>query len=84
VVSFRKQKELMKALETPEEKRLRRLAKKEAKGRKKREKEGWDKECLVSVWSWMAKELAPYDPSISLSRSLSLSPDVHKCRQSIW
>ena len=39
----------MKALETPEEKRLRRLAKKEAKERKKREKEGWDKEYLVSV-----------------------------------
>lgn len=39
----RKQKEIMKALETPEEKRLRRLAKKDAKERKKREKEGWDK-----------------------------------------
>lgn len=45
---LRKQKELMKALETPEEKRQRRLAKKEAKDRKQREKEGWDKDYLVS------------------------------------
>lgn len=37
----------MKALETPEEKRQRRLAKKEAKERRKREKEGWDKDYLV-------------------------------------
>lgn len=44
----RKQKEIMKALETPEEKRLRRLAKKEAKELKKRQKEGWHKESLVS------------------------------------
>ena len=38
----------MKLLETPEEKRERRLAKKEAKAMKKREKEGWDKDYLVS------------------------------------
>lgn len=38
----------MKALETPEEKRMRRLAKKEAKERKQREREGWDKDYLVS------------------------------------
>ena len=37
----------MKAMETPEEKRLRRLAKKEAKERRQRLKEGWD---LVSRW----------------------------------
>ena len=43
----RKQKEIVKALETPEEKRIRRLAKKEAKERKQREREGWDKEYLV-------------------------------------
>ncbi|KAL8177684.1 UNVERIFIED_CONTAM: hypothetical protein K2H54_016298 [Gekko kuhli] len=42
----RKQKELMKALETPEEKRARRLAKKEAKERKKREKMGWGEEYM--------------------------------------
>lgn len=40
------QKEVMKALETPEEKRERRLAKKEAKERKRREKMGWDKEYM--------------------------------------
>jgi len=40
------------ALETPEEKRARRLAKKEAKDRNRREKMGWDKEYmgLVSVF----------------------------------
>ncbi|XP_076150219.1 splicing factor Cactin [Alosa pseudoharengus] len=42
----RKQRELMKALETPEEKRSRRLAKKEAKERKKREKMGWSEEYM--------------------------------------
>uniref|UniRef100_H2YJA6 Splicing factor Cactin n=1 Tax=Ciona savignyi TaxID=51511 RepID=H2YJA6_CIOSA len=41
-----KEKELMKAIETPEEKRARRLAKKEAKERKRREKMGWDKEYM--------------------------------------
>ncbi|XP_020649868.2 splicing factor Cactin [Pogona vitticeps] len=42
----KKQKELMKVLETPEEKRARRLAKKEAKERKKREKMGWGEEYM--------------------------------------
>ncbi|KAL5482224.1 hypothetical protein EMCRGX_G022521 [Ephydatia muelleri] len=42
----RKQKEQLKAMETPEEKRARRLAKKEAKERKKREKMGWDQEYM--------------------------------------
>ena len=37
----KQQEELLKAFETPEEKRARRLAKKEAKERKKREKMGW-------------------------------------------
>ena len=46
--SCRKQKEIMKLLETPEEKRQRRLAKKESKAMKKREKEGWDEDYLVS------------------------------------
>nr|XP_036874284.1 cactin [Manis javanica] len=42
----RQQEELMKAFETPEEKRARRLAKKEAKERKKREKMGWGEEYM--------------------------------------
>ncbi|KAJ8924137.1 hypothetical protein NQ315_006921, partial [Exocentrus adspersus] len=42
----RKQKELTKATETPEEKRLRRLMKKEAKERKRKERMGWDNEYL--------------------------------------
>ena len=42
----RKQKELMKATETPEEKRLRRLLKKEAKERKRKERMGWDNDYL--------------------------------------
>ncbi|NXF85282.1 CATIN protein, partial [Eubucco bourcierii] len=42
----KKQTALMKALETPEEKRARRLAKKEAKERKKREKMGWGEEYM--------------------------------------
>ncbi|XP_059419104.1 splicing factor Cactin-like isoform X2 [Carassius carassius] len=42
----KKQWEMMKALETPEEKRARRLAKKEAKERKKREKMGWSEEYM--------------------------------------
>ncbi|XP_043909800.1 cactin [Protopterus annectens] len=41
-----KKKEMMKAMETPEEKRARRLAKKEAKERKKREKMGWGEEYM--------------------------------------
>lgn len=39
-------KALIKILETPEEKRARRLAKKEAKERWRRERMGWDKEYL--------------------------------------
>lgn len=42
----KKEKELLKALETPEEKRARRLAKKEAKEKKKRKEMGWDDEYL--------------------------------------
>ena len=44
-----KQKELAKALETPEEKRARRLAKKEAKERGRKEKMGWDDEYMVGI-----------------------------------
>ncbi|CAG0899594.1 unnamed protein product [Cyprideis torosa] len=40
----RRRKEALKANETPEEKRIRRLMKKEAKEKKKREKMGWDNE----------------------------------------
>uniref|UniRef100_A0A3Q2NQN3 Splicing factor Cactin n=1 Tax=Fundulus heteroclitus TaxID=8078 RepID=A0A3Q2NQN3_FUNHE len=43
---MKKQRELMKALETPEEKRARRLAKKEAKEKKRREKMGWSEEYM--------------------------------------
>ncbi|KAK1152416.1 cactin-like [Acipenser oxyrinchus oxyrinchus] len=38
--------DILKAMETPEEKRARRLAKKEAKERKKREKMGWSEEYM--------------------------------------
>ena len=39
-------KEMLKALETPEEKRARRLAKKETKEKKRREKMGWSEEYM--------------------------------------
>ncbi|CAI9720087.1 cactincactin-like [Octopus vulgaris] len=42
----RKLKELQKATETPEEKRARRLSKKEAKERKRKERMGWDQDYL--------------------------------------
>ncbi|KAH3703344.1 cactin-like [Dreissena polymorpha] len=42
----RLRKSYIKAVETPEEKRARRLAKKEAKERKRREKMGWDQEYM--------------------------------------
>ena len=42
----KREKELMKANETPEEKRLRRLAKKQAKERQRKERMGWDNEYL--------------------------------------
>ncbi|CAB3374237.1 Hypothetical predicted protein [Cloeon dipterum] len=42
----RRQKEIMKATETPEEKRLRRLMKKQNKERKRKERMGWDNEYL--------------------------------------
>ncbi|KAJ1530317.1 hypothetical protein ONE63_005234 [Megalurothrips usitatus] len=42
----RKEKESLKATETPEEKRLRRLLKKEAKERKRKERMGWDNDYL--------------------------------------
>lgn len=38
----------MKAYETPEEKRARRLAKKELKEKKRKQNMGWDNETLVS------------------------------------
>ncbi|XP_053403132.1 splicing factor Cactin-like [Mercenaria mercenaria] len=43
---MRRRKEIIKATEAPEEKRARRLAKKEAKERKRREKSGWDQEYM--------------------------------------
>ncbi|KAI5744867.1 hypothetical protein M8J76_006009 [Diaphorina citri] len=42
----KKMKELVKATETPEEKRLRRLLKKEAKERKRKEQMGWDNDYM--------------------------------------
>ncbi|GAB6028533.1 hypothetical protein CHUAL_002680 [Chamberlinius hualienensis] len=42
----RKHKTLMKMMETPEEKRLRRLIKKEAKEKKRKERMGWDKDYM--------------------------------------
>ncbi|XP_035025521.2 cactin [Hippoglossus stenolepis] len=42
----KKQKDMLKALETPEEKRSRRLAKKETKEKKRREKMGWSEEYM--------------------------------------
>ncbi|XP_054482102.1 splicing factor Cactin [Anoplopoma fimbria] len=42
----KKQREMLKALETPEEKRARRLAKKETKEKKRREKMGWSEEYM--------------------------------------
>ncbi|KAL3867399.1 hypothetical protein ACJMK2_044604 [Sinanodonta woodiana] len=42
----RQRKEIIKATETPEDKRARRLAKKELKERRRKEKMGWDKEYL--------------------------------------
>lgn len=46
IAEKKRQKELMKANETPEEKRLRRLLKKEAKERKRKERMGWDNDYL--------------------------------------
>jgi hypothetical protein len=42
----KRQKELMKATETPEEKRLRRLLKKEGKEKKRKERMGWDNDYM--------------------------------------
>lgn len=39
----------MKALETPEEKRARRIKKKEEKDKRKRAEMGWDQEMMVRV-----------------------------------
>lgn len=49
-VFSRKQKEIMKDLETPEEKLARRIKKKQEKERRRREKRGWDKKDLVCVY----------------------------------
>ncbi|EDO39569.1 predicted protein, partial [Nematostella vectensis] len=43
---FRKEKDIKKAMETAEEKRARRLAKKEAKEKKRRKEMGWNEELL--------------------------------------
>ena len=43
------QKELLKATESLEEKRIRRLNKKMAKDRRRKEDMGWDKEMMVKL-----------------------------------
>ncbi|UYV79524.1 CACTIN [Cordylochernes scorpioides] len=45
-MELKRQKDLMKQMETPEQKRLRRLAKKEAKEGKKKKEMGWDEEYM--------------------------------------
>ena len=40
---------MLKALETPEQKRARRLVKKEDKLRRQRQKEGWNEDYLVGM-----------------------------------
>ncbi|UYV73512.1 CACTIN [Cordylochernes scorpioides] len=60
-MELKRQKDLMKQMETPEQKRLRRLAKKEAKERKKKEEMGWDEEYMVSL------------PCLDLCRMLTIS-----------
>lgn len=81
----KKQAALMKALETPEEKRARRLAKKEAKERKKREKMGWGEEYMgytntdnpfgdnnllgTFIWSKVSTPFTPGCPKRQLSTS---------------
>ena len=40
---------MLKALETPEQKRARRLVKKEEKLRRQRQKEGWNEDYLVGM-----------------------------------
>lgn len=45
----------MKTYETPEEKRARRMAKKDAKERKKKEQMGWDKDYLVFITLYSKK-----------------------------
>ena len=40
---------MLKALETPEQKRARRMAKKQEKLRRQRQKEGWNEDYLVSL-----------------------------------
>lgn len=54
-VLSRKQKEIMKALETPEEKLARRIKKKQEKERRRREKRGWDKKDLVCIILYMQR-----------------------------
>lgn len=45
-IEKRRRKEIIKSTETPEEKRARRLSKKEAKERKRKERMGWDQDYL--------------------------------------
>lgn len=47
----------MKALETPEEKRSRRIKKKEEKEKRKRAEMGWDQEMMVSKVTWRHNDI---------------------------
>ena len=95
----RKQKEIMKALETPEEKLARRLKKKQEKERRRREKMGWDKQDLVSTCTHVYMYMYMY---MCISFQIKYIYNVHlyfdklvylctcmftglyECRQSIW
>lgn len=92
----KKQAALLKALETPEEKRARRLAKKEAKERKKREKNGLDSHhlelrgcsCLgmsrAGIWcSWNSgAHQAPPSAHILLVLKMGIAQSVLRIRTS--
>lgn len=65
-IQIRKEKELLKQMETPEEKRARRLAKKEAKERRRKEKMGWDKDYLVYYLYFIVQETRIHEYVITI------------------
>lgn len=65
-IQIRKEKELLKQMETPEEKRARRLAKKEAKERRRKEKMGWDKDYLVYYLYFIVRETRIHEHVITI------------------
>ena len=60
-------------METPEEKRSRRLKKKEEKERRLRAKMGWDDDMMVCI--------APYNDT---KRNTVCNIGIHEYRQSFW